>query len=54
MKRNKYFIAIINQRHNFRRFVTVFAFTAKDAAMKAVEKHKAEGYDFIESVTQIA
>jgi len=53
MKRNKYFIALIDQLHNFRRFVTVMAFTAKDAAMNAVEEHRAEGYDFIESVMRI-
>lgn len=54
MKRNKYFIALIDQLHNFRRFVTVMAFTVKEAASKAIEEHKAEGYDFIESVTRIA
>lgn len=54
MKRNKYFIALIDQIHNFRKFVTVMAFTAKDAAVTAVKQHKPEGYDTIESVVRIA
>ena len=54
MKRNKYFIALIDQIRNFRMFVTVMAFTAKDAAVAAVKQHKHEGYDMIESVIRIA
>ena len=54
MKRNKYFINLINQRLNFRTFTTVMAFTAKEACKAALEKFKTEGYDMIESITRIA
>lgn len=54
MKRNKYFINLINKIKNFRTFTTVKAFTAKDACETALEMFKAEGYDTIEFVVRIA
>ena len=53
MKRNKYFVNLINKRLNLRTFTTVKCFTAKEACMTALDMFKDEGYDTIESVVRI-
>lgn len=53
MKRNKYFIGLIDKIHNFHKFVTVMAFTAKEAIDKAFNLHELEGYVVVESITRI-
>ncbi len=50
---NKYRIALINKRLNFRRFLDVIADTAIAAASKAKLQLKGFGYDEVESCTLI-
>lgn len=50
---NKYRIALINKRLNFRRFLDIVADTAITAASKAKLQLKGLGYDEVESCTLI-
>ena len=54
MKKNKYFITLLDELHNFRKFVTVTELDARSAAVKAIDENGPEGYDMIEEIVRIA
>lgn len=49
-----YYICLVDKRFNAKKFTYVRAIDARSAAIKAIDEHGPDGYDFVKSITRTA